>query len=601
MSQSRRSPEQPVLPSDGTDQVARKSPQDEHEHAHEEVPLLLAHSVANHSDRNLVTMESGSPNVVSDVPLDAGTTPQAAITPAAPRAAPAQPNLVDWNKPMRSLICACLPYFQQLIMLACLGSFLFGFNLSLLNTSIDFIAWEFEWCDFTGSAEKAATCDAAKTFKAFTSTAVFIGAAIGSITGGSFLSYGRRGMMQIANAVFVLGIVSSCCSNSFTALLWSRLVVGYAVGLESVVVPAYLSEITPSAKRGFFGVFHQLFITIGILVGTLVGLPLPLTDAIPDGVGPGLSKISTFARVWWRFMLGVAIIPVILSAYLLGYVYTFETPHYYLESDHRGDAKALYQRLLGRDDVNEELEKANTEVQEGKRAREGGISLGVAWKSSELRKVIIIGCVLSAFQQLSGINVFIASSTSLFVQAGLTGYMPTVMTVVMCLINSVMTLPAVPLIESMGRRSLLLAGVIGMTIAVLPATIMLWVNETSDVTMWLCIAGCLAFIICFAVSYGPILWVYLFEIYPMEIRGSAAGLATAVNWVAGIVMVFVVNYLKNKYAYLIFEVMSLISCVVVGTCMLETKGRTLGDSPYITNKRDEVIKQQGELEALTNA
>lgn len=464
-----------------------------------------------------------------------------------------RPCVYDWDRKIGSCWCSCKSFFKQLLFLGCTGSFLFGINLSLLNTCLNYISWELHWCDFTDNVTPINDCRANTNFAAFLSTSVFIGAAIGSMTGGSFLSFGRRGMMLLADIVFIFSIICQVTSNSFSALVWARLCCGYAVGLISFVCPVYLSEITPADVRGKYGVFHQLFITIGILIGTLIGLPLTFASEIPSPTpGEITPEIDTFAMVWWRVMLGLAIIPVGISTYLLASVYNFETPHYYLEKGLVRDAEQIVKRLLNKDDVKEELRAIQHDIAESQKAKANGMSLGVAWKDAELRWVIIFGCILSAFQQFSGINVFIASSNKLFQSAGLTGYMPTIMTNIMNLINTLMTLPAVPLIEKLGRKTLLLIGCIGMTVAVLPAAICYWAIPDSDATMWLAIVGCLLFIIFFAATYGPILWVYLFEMYPLEIRGVAAGLATGCNWVAGIIMVFVVNYMDNQVSYTIF-------------------------------------------------
>eukprot|EP01057_Protomagalhaensia_wolfi_P006153 Protomagalhaensia_wolfi_Nauph_80__6152@NODE_8_length_5760_cov_41_165705_g6_i0_p1_GENE_NODE_8_length_5760_cov_41_165705_g6_i0NODE_8_length_5760_cov_41_165705_g6_i0_p1_ORF_typecomplete_len540_score101_83Sugar_tr/PF00083_24/3_2e96MFS_1/PF07690_16/8_6e17MFS_1/PF07690_16/2_2e10MFS_2/PF13347_6/9_7e02MFS_2/PF13347_6/4_4e09MFS_2/PF13347_6/37MFS_3/PF05977_13/3_2e06MFS_3/PF05977_13/0_012TRI12/PF06609_13/3_4e07TRI12/PF06609_13/6_1e02MFS_4/PF06779_14/0_038MFS_1_like/PF12832_7/2_4MFS_1_like/PF12832_7/5_9_NOD len=487
---------------------------------------------------------------------------------------------VDWSQKMSFWCCSCFSYLLQVIFLGCMGSFLFGINLSLLNTAINHISWEMEWCDFRNEAIEVNDCTRHTVFASFINTGVFIGAAMGSMSGGLFLGFGRRGMMLIANAIFILGIITCCCANSFSALLWARLLVGYSVGLISFIVPTYMSEMTPKDVRGRYGVLHQLFITIGILVGTLIGLPLPLAAPLPGPLDAD-KAMPVFPKVWWRVMLGIGIIPVLLSSYLLSKVYVFETPHYYVEKGLYNDAEKLLKRVRNSDDVTETLNYVIQEIQESEKSKAAGMNLGTAWRKPELRRVIILGCLFSAFQQFGGINVFMAQSTQLFLDAGLEGSLPTVMTVVMSLINCVMTLPAVPLIEKMGRKSLLLCGCVGMTISVLPSAICYWVIPDSDVTMWLAIVGCLLFIIFFAATYGPILWVYLFEMFPMEIKGAAAGLATAFNWIAGIVMVFVTNYLSIQVKFTLFTAMSALGTVLVASFMLETKGRELGDSPYI--------------------
>lgn len=493
--------------------------------------------------------------------------------------------MYDWNRKLTCGCCSCFSFLLQLILVASSGSFLFGMNIGLLNTSIDYIAWEYKWCSFE-SGGPITGCNAYTTYTAFVQTGVFIGAAIGSMTGGNFLAFGRRGMVLLSMAVFVLGIVSSVCANSFSALVWARLMCGYAVGLVSVCIPTYMSEVTPAASRGFYGVFHQLFVTVGLLVASLLGLPLALKSPMPDNDATlvGKPKIDIFAAVWWRVMLGFGIIPVALTAYLMGFVYTFETPHYYVERNSPQDAEQLLMRLTDKSDVHQELEQIMNDLEVSRVAKANGMTLGQAWKRPDYRNVIIFGCVLSAFQQFSGINVFMASSNALFKEAGLSGHWPTIMSNIMNLINCVSTFPAVPLIEKMGRKSLLFTGTVVMTVGVAPAAICYWaLADGSKITQWLALVGCLVFIIGFACTYGPVLWVYLFEIYPTEIKGAASGLATAFNWFAGIVMVFVSQYLDVKVKWLVFMIMCGIGSVIIGTCMRETKGRALGDSPYITN------------------
>lgn len=490
--------------------------------------------------------------------------------------------LHDWSRPIRCACCNCFSFLLQLILVASSGSFLFGVNISLLNTSMDHISWELEWCDWRNGAE-ILNCDKQQNFKALVTTGMFIGAAIGSMTGGVFLSFGRRGMILLSMCVMMFGIVAQTCANSFSALLWARLLCGYAVGLLSVCVPLYMAEVCPSNVRGKYGVFHQLFITVGILVGTLIGMPLAFKTPIPEGSNVGDKDVDVFAKVWWRLMLGMCAVPTLLSAYCFGFVYTFETPTYYVERGSPQDAEQLLRLITGRNDVKDELQKIQEDVQQAKVANEAGMSLGQALKRSDYRFVIFYGCLLSAFQQFSGINVFMASSNDLFKEAGLSGKWPTIMSNIMNVVNCVMTFPAVPLIERLGRRTLLLGGSITMTIGVAPAAICYWALEDgSKITQWLALVGCMVFIIGFACTYGPILWVYLHEIYPTEIKGAASGLATAFNWVAGIIMVFVAQYLNVKTKWLVFMIMCGVGATIIALGMRETKGRTLGDSPYIT-------------------
>jgi len=492
-----------------------------------------------------------------------------------------EPAKYDWSKSSKSCLCSCFKkYFVQLVLASCTGSFLFGLNISLLNTCLNYISWQWHWCDWPNEAPT--DCSANTNYNALTSTAMFIGAAVGSMSAGGLLVYGRRLFILVSMGIMAVGVVSQCVANSFSALFWARLIVGFGIGIVSFSVPTYMSEVTPAEERGKFGVFHQLFVTVGIFIGVLIGLPMPLVQLVPgagDDSGPEM-----FIEVWWRVMLGLGLLPIILSVYLFGFVFDFETPNYYIEHRQYADAEELLRRLTGQDDVKERLREIREEIDAAEQAKKDGMSLGMAWKNKEFRWVIVYGCMLSAFQQFSGINVFMTASNSLFMQAGLTGVGPTYASIGMDALNMVMTLPAVPLIEKLGRRTLMVIGTAGQTISVAPAAIMYWVNDDPDYkpTTYIAIVGCLCFIIFFACTYGPILWVYLFEIYPSEIKGAAAGLATGFNWIASIIMVFIPPYCENKYSYTIFTIMSGCAFVIVLLWMKETKGRPLGDSPFIT-------------------
>lgn len=298
-------------------------------------------------------------------------------------------------------------------------------------------------------------------------------------------------------------------------------------------------------------------------------------------------------------MLGLAIFPVMLVTYLLLRVYTFETPHFYIEKGHYADAEMLLRKLLNKQDVTVELKEMTDEIESARRAAAKGMSLREAWSRKEYRFVIFYGCLFAAFQQLVGINVFIASSNDLFLEAGLTGHMPTVMTIIMSFLNCVMAIPAMLIMDKVGRRPLMIVGTVMMTICVLPAAICYYaLEEGSDVTMWLALVGCFGFILFFASTYGPVNWVYLFEIFPVEIKDVASGLATACNWTGSIIMVFLGSYLDNRVLFVLFTgecssppndyslspVMCGIGALHIIIWMRETKGRVLGDSPYLNQK-----------------
>lgn len=484
--------------------------------------------------------------------------------------------------------CGCCSVVLRLVLCGCIGSFLFGFNVSLLNTSLETIAVDYGWWSgFVGAAANDPTTKP-DVYSAVVQTSVLVGAAIGAMTGGRMIFIGRRMVYLITMGVFTVGVITSVVADSFAALTWARFIVGYGVGVVSVVVPTYITEMTPANVRGKYGVFHQLFITVGIFIGVLVGIPLPVVPA--DSSGKATMKLSTFDRVWWRVMLGFGIIPVIVAIYFLTYVFPFETPHYYVENDKPEDAERLLKKLNNTNDVDSEMKALRQAKKDRDVAERTGLTLLKAAQSRVYLKVILVGCVLSAFQQLTGINVFITSSNKLFSRAKLDANLVTIMTNVLTFVNILMTFPSMYLIERLGRRTLLFIGTLGMACSVLPGAICLFVNRDALYSTWIAVSGAILFIVFFAGSYGPVLWVYLFEIYPLEIKGVASGLATAVNWVSAIVMVFVTQFLDVEVNYAIFCVASFIAAALVFTLMLETKGRNLQDSPYMVDKEGRQLR-----------
>lgn len=319
------------------------------------------------------------------------------------------------------------------------------------------------------------TCNSLKWFNAITVCAVLIGGAFGSAVGGRLLYFGCRSVLLIMLTVFTFGIISSVCANSFSALVWARIVVGLAVGLSSVVPPTYMSEMTPAKKRGTYGVFHQLSIVTAQFIAMLIGLPLVNPSDQNDRWEP-----NAFQKFWWRFMLGVPLIPVVIALYLLLNVYTFETPLYYVGKRRFGDAEALLKMIHGKDDVQLELLSAVDYIHQSQKSKASGMTFWKAFSNSKYRHVILVGIAIAGFQQFGGINVFMTSSSDLFRKAGLNGEMQKWMSILMAGLLLICTFPAMYLIDRIGRRTLLLFGSSAQFLFIMPAAIFYWLEPDPD-------------------------------------------------------------------------------------------------------------------------
>ncbi|SCM00078.1 hexose transporter, putative [Plasmodium chabaudi adami] len=464
----------------------------------------------------------------------------------------------------------------QYVLSACLASFIFGYQVSVLNTIKSYIVVEFGWC----SGANETSCEDSLLKSSFLLASVFIGAVIGSGFSGYLVKFGRRFSLMVIYVFFIFVSILTAISHHFHTILYSRLLSGFGIGLITVSVPMYISEMTHKDKKGAYGVLHQLFITFGIFVAVLLGLFLG--DG-PDTSGKSIT-LTGFEMFWWRFMFFFPTIVSIAGIVLLVLFYKEETPYFLYENGNIEASKNILKKIYGPSDVDDALRAIKDAIDQNKAAKESSLSLLSALKIPAYRNVIILGCILSGFQQFTGINVLVANSNELYKEF-LDKKLITTLSVIMTAVNFLMTFPAIYIIEKLGRKTLLLGGCIGVICAFLPTVIARQAWGQTDAVNVLSIAGTFVMIISFAVSYGPVLWIYLHEMFPSEIKDSAASLASLVNWVCAIIVVFPSDIIIKQsptILFMVFSIMCIIAFLFILIFIKETKGGEIGTSPYIS-------------------
>eukprot|EP01053_Blabericola_migrator_P004119 Blabericola_migrator_1__4118@NODE_2254_length_3048_cov_129_054344_g682_i1_p1_GENE_NODE_2254_length_3048_cov_129_054344_g682_i1NODE_2254_length_3048_cov_129_054344_g682_i1_p1_ORF_typecomplete_len410_score46_44Sugar_tr/PF00083_24/1_5e91MFS_1/PF07690_16/6e21MFS_1/PF07690_16/1_9e08MFS_3/PF05977_13/0_015MFS_3/PF05977_13/2_5e03MFS_3/PF05977_13/0_00019MFS_2/PF13347_6/0_11MFS_2/PF13347_6/1_1OATP/PF03137_20/0_025MFS_4/PF06779_14/0_0053MFS_4/PF06779_14/35Proton_antipo_N/PF00662_20/0_054_NODE_2254_length_3 len=395
--------------------------------------------------------------------------------------------------------------------------------------------------------------------------------------------------------VYCVGIIASVLANGFTSLLFSRLIVGYAVGISSTVTPSYISELSPKERRGFYGSLHQVMIATGQLVAVALGLAFhilpddPKTGAVPSDEQKTY-HLETFDRVWWRVMLGLGLVPVIIAAIFLGPIFTFETPQYYVRKRDDDTAVELLKRIHGRENVEAELREIREQAGDDLSGAEKP-SFGTCLKKPGYMHAFWIGMGVALFQQITGINAYISASNKLFSNAGLSGKYVTYASLGLVAVAVPCNILCTLIIERLGRRTLLTWGSVGALLSVTPATILYWKEwtwvENSDALVYSAIVGAILFVAFFGISSGPVTWLYIFEIFPMEIKAKASSICVAVNWLGSIIMVFSAGLMASKYSFTVFFACGVVYTVFAFLCIKETKGRTMGDSPYVPKRRQD--------------
>eukprot|EP00397_Hematodinium_sp_SG-2012_P012222 GEMP01012385.1.p1 GENE.GEMP01012385.1~~GEMP01012385.1.p1 ORF type:complete len:495 (+),score=85.31 GEMP01012385.1:24-1508(+) len=463
-----------------------------------------------------------------------------------------------------------LSYPAQLTTIAVLGSFTFGYGISGMNASAATIALDLGWGAHSN------------LWAGMVNGAMSLGAAVGANIAGSWVKGGRR--LLILKADTVLIVASILCASpfgppgvSFAILLFGRSMMGGGIGMLAVGIPMYISESTPKSRRGYFGVFHQITISFGIFSAVVLGLGL---ESIPSNPEANFT-LRPFDRVWWRLMQLFSMVPICLQMFYLMVKYPNETATFNIANGKAEQARDTLHQIYPTAEADAVYDEMHKDLVAMERTSSAEIPLLTALKSNYYRAGILVGPCLCMAQQFSGINMVIANSNLVFADAGIHGMATTWASSGVTFLNFAVTIAAVPLIETKGRRPLLLISYIGQTACISLACLLTLVAGGTQFTAVMIVICTCFFVSFFALAAGPVTWVYISEIYPMEIRGGAMAFATTVGWVSSFITVVSSQLLASHQSlmYGILTVFHVIEIIFIYKCIPETKGITIGSSP----------------------
>lgn len=396
-----------------------------------------------------------------------------------------------------------------------------------------------------------------------TVSSALIGCIIGgAISGVVSSSFGRKKALIIAGILFLLSALGSGNPEFLffekgvpsMGLLWVfnfyRVVGGIGVGLASAVCPMYIGEIAPAEIRGKLVSLNQFSIIFGMLVVYFVNY------AIANG-----QTIEWINEIGWRRMFLSEAIPASVFTFLMFFMP--ETPRYLALQRQNGKALSILSRINGEEKAKQIL----TEIK-------GTIDTSKAKLLSYGRIVIIVGILLSVFQQFVGINVALYYAPRIFESMGAAKDASMLQTIIMGLVNVVFTVVAIMTVDKWGRKPLLIIGSIGMAIGMIAIATLAFFDIIGTATLLFIIIYTASFMM----SWGPICWVLISEIFPNEIRSQAIALSVAAQWAANF-------FISSTYppmmefssggTYLFYGIMSILSALFVWKMVPETKGKTL--------------------------
>jgi SP family sugar:H+ symporter-like MFS transporter len=422
-----------------------------------------------------------------------------------------------------------------------LGGLLFGYDTGVISGAILFISQELRLTPFLEGLVVAS---------------LLLGAAAGAASAGPLSDrLGRRNIIIIAAILFTVGAFGAALAPNAGILVLFRVVLGLGVGSAALIVPLYLSEIAPTQIRGAISSLNQLNIVFGILLAYIVNALLASAGA-------------------WRWMLGLAAVPSLVL--LIGMFFLPETPRWLVSQDRDEDAREVLRRSRNE----EETEREIREIREVEEQEEGGLSeLTASW----VRPALVVAIGLAVFQQIIGINTIIYYAPTTLTNVGYGAAAAIYANLIIGVVNVAMTFVAIWLIDRVGRKPLLLTGLVGMvaSLTVLGLSTLLLSEPSSPtdavaVITLLCLAG---FIISFAATWGPTVWVMLPEVLPLRIRGTAMGVAIFLHWIANFIVSQTFPSLLASLGpgpvFLGYAVVGVVAFIFVRAFVTETKGRSL--------------------------
>ncbi|CAN8198766.1 unnamed protein product [Coccothraustes coccothraustes] len=458
------------------------------------------------------------------------------------------------------------------------SSFQYGYNVSVINSPAPYMQdfYNRTYLDRTGVPMDRAF----QTLLWSLTVSMFpLGGFFGSLLVWPMVNNcGRKGTLLINNlfsiAVAIL-MGTSELAKTFEVIILSRVVMGIFAGLASNVVPMFLGEMSPKNLRGAVGVVPQLFITIGILAAQILGLHSILGHA--EG---------------WPVLLGLTGIPSLIQ--LLTLPFFPESPRYLLiQKGNEEQARRALQRLRGWEDVDDEIQEMYQENQSEK--EEGQFSVLSLFTFRGLRWQLISIIVMMAGQQLSGVNGVFYYADRIFESAGVHSSSIQYVTVSIGAINVVMTLLAVFIVESLGRRILLLAGFVLCSASCAILTLALNLQATVSWMSYLSIICVIAYIIGHAIGPSPIPPVMITEMFLQSSRPAAFMVGGSVHWLSNFTVGLVFLYMEaglGPYSFLIFCAICVATMLYIFFIVPETKNKTFMEINRIMAKRNKVEVQE---------
>ena len=465
-----------------------------------------------------------------------------------------------------------VPRIIFLSLIAALGGFLFGFDSGVINGTVD-------------GLQKAFDSDAIGT--GFNVSSMLLGCMAGVFLAGAIADrYGRKPVMIGAALLFVVSAWGSGIAGTSATFIFYRVLGGFAVGAASVLAPAYIAEIAPARIRGRLACLQQLMIVIGLFAAFF-------SNYIIASLAGGASEELWAGFDAWRWMFWVEIGPAAIFLVLL--LFVPESPRYLVAAGRYGRARTVLESISSAEHAAAKVEEIKRTVFGERKPRMSDILVA---GSRRVHPIVWVGVALAALQQFTGINVVFYYGAVLWQAAGFTEADALLSNVVTGFVNIAFTCVAIALVDRLGRKPLLMFGALGQAatlglLAVVFGTAAqaeggtLELSRAAGVTALLALNGYIAF---FALTWGPVVWVMLGEMFPNKYRGGALAMCGIVLWGSNFIITMTFPILLDLVglgvSYGLYAAAGVVAFFFVKRFIDETKGRTLEEMSLANEERE---------------
>ncbi len=425
-------------------------------------------------------------------------------------------------------------------LIVALGGFLLGFDSAVISGAVPFIKNYFLLNEIQ---------------LGWSVSCLILGAMLGNAAAGPLSDkYGRKNVLIVTSLLFAVSAISSALATQFAFFIVARIIGGIGVGGAILIAPIYIAEMAPAEKRGQLVSFNQLNIVIGISVAYFSNYFLL---EIGDNN--------------WRWMLGVEAIPSLI--YFAALFVVPKSPRWLYRNGNKIQARIILEKIGGPDYA----KSCINEIQGSYVEAQTKTSIGQVF-TRKYGFIIFIGLTIAFFQQITGINAVFYYAPTIFEQAGGGTEAAFLQAVVVGLTNLAFTILAIFLIDRLGRKSLLIIGASGMTVALIVLGLS-FNKPIEEINTAIVLTSVLVYVASFAISFGPVMWALLSEIFPNMIRGIAISIVgffnSLVSFSVTLVFPWELTHIGPSGTFFIFGGMAMFGLLFAIFFVPETKGKSL--------------------------